>query len=45
MYVWKKLNELSEKDRAFLWSYGLLEVDDYFELVLSWGDEISYPLG
>lgn len=41
---WKKLNELSEKDRAFLWSYGLLQVDDYFELVLSWGDEISYPL-
>ena len=42
---WKKLNELSEKDRAFLWSYGLLEVDGYFELVLGWGDEISYPLG
>ena len=41
---WKKLNELSEKDRAFLWSYGLLQADDYFELVLSWGDEISYPL-
>ena len=41
---WKKLSELSEKDRAFLWSYGLLEVDGYFELVLSWGDEISYPL-
>lgn len=32
------------KSRAFLWSYGLLQVDDYFELVLSWGDEISYPL-
>ena len=42
---WKKLDELSEKDRAFLWAYGLLEVDDYFDLVLSWGDEISYPLG
>lgn len=42
---WKKINELSEKDRAFLWAYGLLEVNDYFELVLSWGDEISYPLG
>ncbi len=42
---WKKLDELSEKDRAFLWAYGLLEVDNYFELVLSWGDEISYPLG
>lgn len=42
---WKKLDELSEKDRAFLWAYGLLEVDNYFGLVLSWGDEISYPLG
>lgn len=40
---WKKLDELSEKDRAFLWSYGLLDVDGYFELALSWGDEISYP--
>lgn len=39
-----KLNELSEKDRAFLWSYGLLDVDNYFDIVLSWGDEISYPL-
>ena len=42
---WKKLNELSEKDRAFLWSYGLLAVGDFFEHVLSWGDEISYPVG
>lgn len=41
---WKKLNELSEKDRAFLWSYGLLAVGDFFEHVLSWGDEISYPV-
>ena len=38
------LDELSEKDRAFLWAYGLLDVDDYFDIVLSWGDEISYPL-
>lgn len=42
---WKKLNELSEKDRAFLWSYGLLAVGDFFEHVLSWGDELSYPVG
>jgi len=42
---WKKLDELSEKDRAFLWAYGLLEVDGYLEHVLSWGDEISYPHG
>ena len=42
---WKKLNELSEKDRAFFWSYGLLQVGAYLELALSWGDEISYPHG
>lgn len=41
---WKKLDELSERDRAFLWSRGLVEVDDFFELVWSWGDEISYPM-
>ena len=40
---WKELTELSEKDRAFLWSYGLMDVDGFFEEVLSWGDEISYP--
>ncbi len=42
---WKKLDELSERDRAFLWSRGLVEVDDFFELAWSWGDEISYPIG
>lgn len=42
---WKKLTELSERDRAFLWSRGLVEVDNFFELVWSWGDEISYPMG
>ena len=42
---WKAFNELSEKDRAFLWSYGLLQVDGFCELALSWGDEISYPTG
>lgn len=40
---WKKLEELRERDRAFLWSCGLLEVEGYFDLVLSWGDAISYP--
>lgn len=42
---WKAFDELSEKDRAFLWSYGLLQVDGFYELVLGWGDEISYPTG
>jgi 8-oxo-dGTP pyrophosphatase MutT (NUDIX family) len=40
---WKELRELSEKDRAFLWYYGLMDVDGFFEEVLSWGDEVSYP--
>ena len=40
---WKELHELSEKDRAFLWTYGLMNVGDFFDVLLSWGDEISYP--
>jgi len=40
---WKELPELSEKDRAFLWYYGLMDVDGFFEEVLSWGNEVSYP--
>ena len=41
--LWMELDEISEKDRAFLWSYGLMAVDGFFELVKTWGDEISYP--
>ena len=41
--LWMELCELSEKDRAFLWKYGLLEIADFFDEVLSWGNEISYP--
>lgn len=41
--LWRDLSEISEKDRAFLWGYGLLAVDGFFEEVLSWGDTISYP--
>lgn len=40
---WMKLSEISEKDRAVLWSYGLLGVEGFFDEVLKWGDEISYP--
>jgi 8-oxo-dGTP pyrophosphatase MutT (NUDIX family) len=40
---WIRLNELPEKDRVFMWRFGLLEITGYFEEVLSWGDEISYP--
>jgi len=41
---WMKLNELSEKDRAFLWSYGLMDVCDFGQEVIGWGDTISYPI-
>ncbi|MBQ6660030.1 MAG: NUDIX hydrolase [Lachnospiraceae bacterium] len=41
--LWMSLSEISEKDRAFLWSYGLLFVDDFFEEVKRWGDAVSYP--
>lgn len=41
---WKELRELSERDRACLWSCGLMEVDGYDEEALSWGDAVSYPL-
>ena len=47
-YIWELPgggNELSERDRVFLWSCGLLEVEGYFDFVLSWGDAISYPVG
>ncbi len=43
--LWLKLNEFTERERAFLWSYGLLDVESYFDTVVSWGDEISYPSG
>ncbi len=41
--LWLGLDELSEKDRAFLWGYGLMQVPGFYEEVKSWGDEISYP--
>lgn len=28
---WRSLSELDEKDRAFLWFYGLLTVDNFFD--------------
>lgn len=41
--VWKSLDEINEKDRAFLFSYGLIQVQDFYETIVGWGDEISYP--
>lgn len=41
--LWMELSDMPEKDRAFMWRYGLLEIEGFFDEVLSWGDEISYP--
>ena len=41
--IWKSLNEINEKDRAFLFSYGLIQVQSFYETIVGWGDEISYP--
>ena len=41
--VWKSLDQISEKDRAFLFSYGLIQVQDFYQTIVGWGDEISYP--
>lgn len=41
--LWMRLDEISEKDRAVLWRYGLMEIDGFWDEILTWGDEISYP--
>ena len=41
--LWLGLDELSEKDRAFLFDYGLMQLEGVYDEVKSWGDEISYP--
>lgn len=41
--IWMKLEDINEKDRAFLWAYGLMAVDGFLDIVREWGDEISYP--
>jgi 8-oxo-dGTP diphosphatase len=40
---WLRLSEIPERDRAFIWSAGLLSVTDFAEEVLNWGDDLSYP--
>ena len=42
--LWMELREMSEKDRAFMFRYGLPEIEGFFDEILLWGDEISYPL-
>jgi 8-oxo-dGTP diphosphatase len=40
---WMALNEISEIDRAYLWSAGLLSIVQYADELSSWNRDISYP--
>ncbi|MCQ2578761.1 MAG: NUDIX hydrolase [Treponema sp.] len=40
---WRSLEEIPERDRAFIFWRGLLEVDLFRNKVFSWKEEISYP--
>jgi len=40
---WLRLDEICERDRAFLWSAGLITVEPFGKTVLGWGDDISMP--
>lgn len=41
--LWMALNEISEVDRAHLWASGLLSILLFWEEVLTWEREPSYP--
>ncbi len=40
---WLALDDVPERDRAFLWAAGLLGVEGFLQEVEGWGDAISYP--
>ena len=40
---WLFLSDICERDRAFLWSAGLLAIKEFVDELLSWDDDISYP--
>jgi 8-oxo-dGTP diphosphatase len=40
---WLALDQLSEKDRAFLWTAGMLAVPCFAQEALSWTRDVSYP--
>lgn len=41
---WLELNEIAERDRAYLFGAGLMRIPEFHDEVLTWpDDEISYP--
>ena len=41
--AWLALDEVSERDRAFLWGAGLLGIVTFLDEVTGWDDLVSYP--
>ncbi len=41
---WCAFDKLSERDRAWLWSAGLVSVAEFVEELDLWSDDVSYPL-
>lgn len=42
---WMRLDEIAERDRAYLFGAGLMRVPYFHDEVLMWdGDDISYPI-
>jgi len=40
---WMTLDEIPERDRAYLWEAGLMSVPCFLDEVRGWGDRRSYP--
>lgn len=41
---WLSLDEIPERDRAYLFGAGLMRIPEFHDMVLKWGDDIiSYP--
>ena len=40
---WLSLDEICERDRAFLWAAGLISNSQFADELMSWSNDISYP--
>ena len=41
---WMTLAEIPERDRAYLWAAGLMNIPIFYDELSSWDDKLSYPL-
>ncbi len=42
---WLTLAEICERDRAYVWAAGLMNVVQFLDELSAWGDDLSYPAG